>query len=50
MLRKIIVWAVVLFVIFGVAIDPAGAAGYVHDVYDFVHVAANSAAQFVKSL
>lgn len=50
MLKKIIVWAVVLFVIFFVATDPAGGAGVVHAAYNGMHDAAGSLANFVNSL
>jgi hypothetical protein len=50
MLKKIITWAVVLFVIFFVATQPTGAAGFVHSALDGLHSAANSMAKFVDSL
>jgi phosphate/sulfate permease len=50
MLRKIITWAIVLFILFYVATQPAGAAGFVHHFYNGLHDAANSMAQFVNSL
>ena len=50
MLKKIITWAIVLFVIFYLATDPTGAAGLIHHAYNGVHSAANSLATFVNSL
>jgi hypothetical protein len=50
MLRKIITWAIVLFIVFYVATQPTGAAGFVHHAYNGLHDAANSMAQFVNSL
>jgi hypothetical protein len=50
MLRKIITWALVLFVVFYVATQPTGAADFVHHAYNGLHDAANSMAQFVNSL
>jgi hypothetical protein len=50
MLRKIITWAIVLFIVFYIATQPTGAAGFVHHFYNGLHAAANSMAQFVNSL
>jgi hypothetical protein len=50
MLKKIITWAVVLFVVFYIATEPSGAAGFVHDAFNDLHSAANSMARFVNSL
>jgi hypothetical protein len=50
MLGKIIRWAAVLFIIFYVATEPAGAANVVHHLYNGIHDAANSMARFVNSL
>ncbi len=50
MLKKVITWAVVIFIIYYVATEPAGAAGVVHNVYNGLHSAATSMAQFVNSL
>jgi hypothetical protein len=50
MLRRIITWALVLFIVFYVATQPTGAAGFVHHAYNGLHDAANSMAQFVNSL
>ena len=50
MLGKIIRWAIVLFIVFYIATEPAGAAGFVHHAYNGLHDAANSMARFVNSL
>ena len=50
MLKKIITWAVVLFVVVYIATQPAGAAGFVHHAYNGLHDAANSMARFGNSL
>jgi hypothetical protein len=50
MLRKIISWAIVLFIIFYVATEPTGAGNLVHHAYNGVHDAASSLATFVNSL
>jgi hypothetical protein len=50
MLRTLINWGIVLFVIFYVATEPAGAAGLVHHAYNGLHDAANSLARFVNAL
>jgi hypothetical protein len=50
MLGKVIRWAIVLFIVFYVATQPAGAAGLAHHLYNGLHDAATSAARFVNSL
>jgi hypothetical protein len=50
MLKKIISWAIVLFIVFYIATQPTGAAGFVHSAYNGLHDAANSMARFVNSL
>jgi hypothetical protein len=50
MLRKVITWAIVLFIIFYVATEPTGAGSLAHHIYNGVHDAANSLATFVNSL
>ena len=50
MLRKLITWAIVLFVLFYLATEPTGAAGVVHHAYNGLHDAASSLATFVNSL
>ena len=50
MLKKVITWAIVLFIIFYIATQPSGAAGIVHHIYNGLHDAATSLATFVNSL
>jgi hypothetical protein len=50
MLRKIIAGAAVAFALFYVATQPAGAAAFVHHIYDGLHSAATSMATFVNAL
>ncbi len=50
MLRKIITWAIVIFIIFYVATEPTGAGNLVHQAYNGLHSAASSLATFVNSL
>ena len=50
MLKKIITWAIVLFIIFYLATQPTGAAAVVHHAYNGLHSAADSMAKFVNSL
>jgi phosphate/sulfate permease len=50
MLGRVIRWAIVLFIIFYVATQPSGAAGFAHHIYNGLHDAANSMATFVNSL
>ncbi|MGA8455114.1 MAG: hypothetical protein WB800_06905 [Streptosporangiaceae bacterium] len=50
MLKKIITWAIVIFIIFYVATQPSGAAAIVHHIYNGLHDAATSLATFVNSL
>jgi len=50
MLKKVLTWAIVLFIIFYVATEPTGAGDLVHHAYNGLHSAANSLATFVNSL
>ena len=49
-LRKVITWAIVLFIVFYIATEPDGVAGFVHHAYNGLHDAATSLATFVNSL
>jgi hypothetical protein len=49
-LRKVLEWAIILFIIFYVATQPAGAADAIHHFYNGIHSAAVSLAKFVNSL
>ncbi len=50
MLKKIITWVIVIFITYYVATEPAGAAGFVHQIYVGLHAAAESMASWVNSL
>lgn len=50
MAQKVVTWAIVLFVVFYVATEPSGPAGFVHQAFKDLHDAANSMAKFVNSL
>jgi hypothetical protein len=50
MLGRIIRWAIVLFIVFYIATQSAGAAGFAHHLYNGLHDAASSMARFVNSL
>jgi hypothetical protein len=50
MLRKIITWAIALFVIFYVATQPSGAADIVHHACNGLREAGQSLGAFVESL
>ena len=50
MLRKLIAWAIVVFVVFYVVTEPTHAAGTVHTVEGWLHSAANAMATFIDSL
>jgi hypothetical protein len=47
---KIIRWAIVLFIVFYVATEPAGVAGFVHHAYNGLRDVTSSMANFVQSL
>jgi hypothetical protein len=49
-LGKIIRWAIVLFIVFYVATEPAGAANVVHHAFNGLRDAGNSMARFVNNL
>jgi hypothetical protein len=49
-MQKILIWAILLFIIFYVGTEPDGAAGLVHHMYLGIHNAATSLATFVNSL
>jgi hypothetical protein len=50
MVKRVVTWAIVLFIIFYIATQPAGAADAVHHAYNGLHDAATSLATFVNSL
>ncbi len=50
MLRKVITWAIVIFVVYYLATDPHGAANVLHHAYNGLKSAGNSMTKFVNSL
>jgi len=50
MVRKIITWGLVIFVIFYLVTDPTGAATIVHNIFHGLHSLATSMTTFVNSL
>jgi hypothetical protein len=50
MLKKVITWAIVLFIVYYLATQPTGAAHFVHHVFNGLHSAANSMSRFVNTL
>ncbi len=50
MLRKIITWAIVIFIAFYLLTQPTGAAHVIHDLLNLLKNAGNSLATFVNSL
>jgi hypothetical protein len=50
MLKKLIAWAVVVFIAFYLITEPARAASTVHDLKNGLDHAANSIATFIDSL
>ncbi len=50
MLKKVITWAIVIFIVFYLATQPTGAANVVHHAYNGLHSAATSLATFVNHL
>jgi hypothetical protein len=50
MLKTIITWAIVIFIIYYLATDPTGSAHILHDIYTLLTGAAHSLAKFISSL
>jgi hypothetical protein len=50
MLKKVIGWAIVIFIVYYLATDPTGAANFVHHIWNGLKTAASSMATFVNSL
>jgi hypothetical protein len=50
MLKKVITWAIVIFIVYYLATDPTGAANFVHNIWNGLKTAAGSLATFVNSL
>jgi hypothetical protein len=49
-MKKIILWAVLLFVVFSFVTKPASSAKFAHSAYTDLSSVAHTATQFVKSL
>jgi len=49
-LKKIITWAIVIFIVYYLATNPHGAATFVHGVFNWLRGAGNSLSTFVNSL
>lgn len=50
MLRKVITWAIVIFVVYAVVSDPHGASGAIQSALSALRGAGNSLSSFVSSL
>ena len=50
MLKKVITWSIVIFVIYWLVSDPTGTAGVVHSALNGMKVVGTSLAGFVASL
>ena len=50
MLKKVLTWAIVLFIVYYLATQPTGAANFVHHFYNGLHSAANSMSKFINHL
>jgi hypothetical protein len=49
-MSKLVKWGLIAFVIFYIANDPTGAAGFAHSLLNGLHTAATSMSTFVSSL
>jgi hypothetical protein len=50
MLKKVITWAIVIFIVYYLATEPTAAANFVHTIWNGLKTAAGSMATFVNSL
>lgn len=50
MLKKVITWAIVVFIVYYLATNPHGAAAFVRGVFHWLEGAGHSLSQFVNSL
>jgi hypothetical protein len=50
MLKKVVSWGIVIFVVYYLATQPTGAANLIHHAYNGLHSAGHSLATFVNSL
>jgi hypothetical protein len=49
-LRKVITWAIVIFIVYYLATDPSGAANFLHSAFNGLKSAGNSMSRFVNKL
>ena len=50
MLRKVILWAIVIFIVYYLATDPSGAAHVLQSAFNGLKSAGNSMSRFVNKL
>jgi hypothetical protein len=50
MLKKVITWAIVIFIVYYLATEPTAAAHFVHNIWNGIKTAASSMATFVNAL
>jgi hypothetical protein len=50
MLKKVITWAIVIFIVYYLVTEPAAAATVVHNIWNGLKTAASALATFVNSL
>ena len=50
MLKKVITWAIVIFIVYYLATEPTASANLVHNIWNGLKTAAGSMATFVNSL
>ncbi len=50
MLKKILTWGIVIFIVFYLATQPVGSANVIHSAFDALKTLGNSLATFVNSL
>jgi hypothetical protein len=50
MLKKVITWGIIIFVVYFLATQPSSAAGFVHTWWDAIRDVGTSLAKFVTSL
>lgn len=50
MLKKVLTWGGIVFVVYYLATSPTGATHFVHSAFNWLHTAGNSMSRFVNSL
>jgi len=50
MVKKVLTWGGIIFVVYYLATSPTGAAHFVHSAFNWLHQAGNSMSRFVNSL